>query len=408
MTPRKKLLFVDDDEKILAGLKRSLHHMRNEWDTTFALSGETALALMSGQAFDAIVTDLRMPEMNGMDLLSAVEKRHPLTIRIILSGQAEAGHISQAVSTAHQYLTKPIDAGVLISNISKTFAILDRVITDGLRSLISQFGSLPSIPAAYHRLMTEIESPDASIQKIGQIISEDISMTAKILHLVNSAFFSLQREVSDPKLAVTLLGLETVAALILSLEIFSQFENSQIFKFSIDKIWQHSVRTGAIARNIAEMEGLDDDQAVNAYTAGLLHDIGTVMMVANIPMKYAEVLAKSASESISRYEIEKQVFDATHAQVGAYLLALWGLPEPVIGAVAYHHEPELGSPEENLNTTGIVHVANSLEYMTAINRIDENMAMLNTAYLTKQGINDRIPVWQKASIDINISSGEVL
>ena len=195
---KKRILFVDDEPMVLNGLQRTLQKMRREWDMTFVGSGREALEVLGKKPIDVIVSDLRMPEMDGGRLLAEVKKQHPHVVRIVLSGQLDQEMTLKSVRLAHQSLSKPCDAEVLKHTLAKLFALREFLSDDSIKNIISQIESLPSMPAIYTEIVTEMQSDDPAIKKVGEIISKDISMTAKILQMVNSAFFGLFQKIKSP------------------------------------------------------------------------------------------------------------------------------------------------------------------------------------------------------------------
>ena len=392
---KRRILFVDDEKKILEALHRMLRGMRNEWEMRFAEGGSEALALFAKESFDVVVTDMRMPKMDGAELLSEIIKGYPNVVRIILSGHSDEELILKSVGPAHQYLSKPCDTETLKHTISRACALRDLLERDSLKEIVSKIHSLPSLPSLYSELMDALQSSDSSIQKIGQIVSKDIAMTAKILQLVNSAFFGVPRHISSPEQAVGLLGLDTVKALILTVGVFSSFQHTRVPGFRVDTLWSHCIATGAIAREIARAETLDKENTDNTFMAGLLHDVGQLIIAAEIPDQYGEVLKKLQNQPDSLYEIEHQTIGSSHAEVGAYLLGLWGFPDAIIEAVAFHHLP--GSCiAEGLVPLSIVHAADALEHnMNPPNRSMSQTAGMDQEYMEKSGLVEHLSAWQE-------------
>jgi HD-like signal output (HDOD) protein len=243
--------------------------------------------------------------------------------------------------------------------------------------------------------MEELRSPDASINKVGQIIVKDLGMTTKILQLVNSAFFGIPRHISSPEQAASLLGLDTVKALVLTLGVFSKFEKTKLPGFSIKKLWTHSIACGAYSKEIAKAENIENDVIDDAFMAGLLHDVGKLVLASSFSDKLIEVINLSRDPKLNFYESEYQILGTTHAEVGAYLLGLWGLPNPIIEAVAFHHRPH-NFPGENFNPLAAVHVANALEHEKNTTSADKNRnTRLDHEYLGKLGLNDHLDTWRE-------------
>jgi len=394
----KRILFVDDEPNLLAGLRRMLRPMREEWEMGFASGGEEALGFLANEPFDVVVSDMRMPGMDGAQLLSEVKQRYPQVVRIVLSGHSEKETVFRSVGPAHQYLAKPCDPRQLKDVISRACALRDLLSEDSLRNLVSQMSTIPSLPETYTEIVKELQSPEASIKEVGQIISKDVGMTAKVLQLVNSAFFGLRRHVSDPAQAASFLGVDTLKALVLSIQVFSHFDAVEIEGLCLDTLWTHSVMTGALAKRIAAVEDVPEELRDHAFLAGLLHDAGKLIIAANLAEPYSKILAAVEHERLAFAEAERRILTNTHAEVGAYLLGLWGLADPIVEAVAFHHEPSRCMGEGFTPLTA-VHVADAL-YHESSRPGDAKVSVLDTEYLEQLGLADRLPAWRGRTADI--------
>jgi putative nucleotidyltransferase with HDIG domain len=336
---KKQIVFVDDDHNILEGLQRTLRPQQHEWDMEYVTSGDEALQIMDARPIDLIITDMRMPEMDGNDLLREVMRRHPSAIRMIFSGQADSELIMKTVGVAHQFISKPCDPETLRSIIQRALNLRTLLNDSSLKSAISEMDTLPSVPVLFLEMTEELQSPVASIRKVGEIIARDPGMTAKMLQLVNSSFFGIRRRISNPTEAVAYLGLDRVQHLFLAIHAFSQFIPPVTGSFSMELLWEHSISTAALAKAIAGAEGATKDISEDAFTAGLLHDIGKLMLACRLAGRYPKVIDRAKMKGIPLYIAEKEVLSITHAEVGAYLLGLWGLPDSIVEATAYHHNP---------------------------------------------------------------------
>jgi putative nucleotidyltransferase with HDIG domain len=353
-----RILFVDDEPNVLEGLRRMLYSLRNEWDMKFVSSGTEALRCLSAAPFDVLVTDVRMPGMNGIELLQEVIQRHPQVIRMVLSGTADIELTMQCVSLSHQYLLKPCDSQTLRGTLQRAFCLRVLLGNPALRGLVSQVQSLPSIPAIYGELVGALRSGDASPQVVGRIMAQDMAMTAKVLQLVNSAFFGLSREITNAVDAVVYLGMDTVRALVFTASAFSQFQLPGRCHFSIEELQKHSLAVGALARRIAKSMGLTPAAIDHAFVGGLLHDIGKLVLVSNYPEQYQEALRRTREGPVRISEAECGLFGTSHAEIGAYLLWLWGLPDPVAEILAMHHHPSRDADVPRAVVA--VHFANAL------------------------------------------------
>jgi HD-like signal output (HDOD) protein len=169
-------------------------------------------------------------------------------------------------------------------------------------------------------------------------------MAAKVLQMVNSPFFGRQMRVSDPAIAVQLLGLETIRGLVLSTHVFETFRRPARGALDIEQLWQHASTVGTIAGSLAEMEGGSPELVQDARTSGLLHDVGKLLLVATLPVVSMRVGERARLERRPLVEIEREEFGVTHAELGGYLLGLWGLPDPIVEATAWHHHPPSAAP----------------------------------------------------------------
>jgi HD-like signal output (HDOD) protein/CheY-like chemotaxis protein len=335
----KTLLFVDDEPKVLQGLQRQLRDMRGEWDMNFVEGGRQALDFMATHAVDIVVSDMMMPVMDGSQLLTEVAQKHPQTVRIVLSGHAEREAVLRLVGPAHQYLSKPCDADELRQAIARAFALRDLLGNERLKQLTTRIKTLPVLPALQNQLTQELRKESPSVERVGEIISRDIGMTVKLLQLVNSAFFGLPQPASNPTEAAIYLGLNTIRSLALSVGIFSQYDRKLCKSFSLDALARHSWTAGLMARRVAQMERQDARMTEHCFLSGMLHDVGELILASELQEEYASVIARATSENLPVWQVEREFFGATHADVGAYLLALWGLPNNIIEAVALHHKP---------------------------------------------------------------------
>jgi putative nucleotidyltransferase with HDIG domain len=393
---KKHILFVDDEKNILQGLERSLRGQRNAWKMEFVASGQAALQRLDEEHFDALVTDMRMPGMDGAQLLEQVSREHSELIRIILSGHSDDKMIIQSVGTAHQFLAKPCDIGSLKETLNRAFDLKAFLSEEKLQSVVTGLSKLPSKPQTYQAIMTKLRSPDVTLREVGAVIATDPSMTAKILQLVNSAFFGLGRRVSSTEEAATLLGLDTIKSLTLSFGIFSQFDQKLIKDcgFSIEALWQHSLAVAKLAKQIARSEKADKDTMDDCFLAGLLHDIGILILVQNYSEDYARVRTLVDHHVGDLYQMENQVFGTTHSAVGAFLLGIWGLAAPVVEGVAFHHQPAI-SIANNFCPLTAVHAA---EVLTCQEDESEDHSVyacqeVDQAYLERIGLKDRYGRW---------------
>jgi HD-like signal output (HDOD) protein len=388
----KKVLFVDDDPGVIHGLKRMMRSLRNEWQMDFVLSGQEALDKLAQSSFDVIISDMRMPGMNGAELLTRVREKYPHMVRIILSGYSEQDLLLKAVRPAHQFLSKPCSPDTLKATVKRISDLHDILHSEKIRNVISQADSLPSQPNLYSAIMAKLQDEDVSIKDVALIIQKDVGMTAEILKLVNSSFFGFFKNISSPVQACTLLGLNTVKTLVLSIEIFSMLQARDDIGFSFQDLWDHSILTGVFAKHIAKE--ITDDAAFieQAFMAGFLHDIGILVLASKLPEKYKKVLELARQNQISIWDAEYEILDSAHPEVGAYLLGLWGFADNIIEAIAKHHQPQVFGDEPKSLIT-VLHAADA--FARKLQKSDQNLilAKFDIKYYTDLDLIDQSKKW---------------
>lgn len=386
----KQILFVDDEVNVLQGLGRMLRVMRHEWEMTFLDDPRQALDLIESKSFDALVIDIRMPRMDGADILSRAREAKPGMARIVLSGHAEREAAMRSVGLAHQFLAKPCDADTLRTTVARACELRQLLIEAGLADTVCQLGKLPSLPRLYQAITEEMNREDASLKRIAGIIARDVAMTAKVLQLVNSAFFGLGRRVASMEQAVSYLGIEVIRSLVVSQAAFASFESSDLAFYQT--LWQHSTMTGMLAKAIVEGESDDSTLQGEALQAGMLHDIGALVLAARMPEKYREVRKVAESGSGQLVLREDEVFGCDHARVGAYLMGLWGLSDRIVEAIAYHDYPSKCSYRQFSPLTA-VHAASALT-LEAVGQTDLE-TRLDIDYLASIGCADKVDQWRE-------------
>lgn len=406
----KKIIFVDDDPSILQGLERMFWEYEDEWETVYTSSGEEALNVLSAKEFDVIVSDIRMPGMTGVELLSQVEQTYPSMVRIILSGHSEEETIIKSIQTAHQFLSKPCPSEKIIDTINNAFKIREIATSGAITDVISRIETLPSMPALYQSILEEIKSSDASLRKIGETISKDVGMSAKILKMVNSSFFGLSRHISNPSEAVCYLGLETIKTIVLSTKIFEEAHFSDIPIEFLEELWAHSLRTGIISQKIAQSFRASKEVIDASFMGGMLHDVGRLIFYSNFADEYFRIFPLVNVHKITVYEAEVQVFGTSHAEVGAYLMGLWGLPDSLVSAITYHHHPD-ESTDTHFCPLTAVHIADALEHKIKPFMRTSEILSLNTHslglqedYMKKLKLAPYLQQWKELSLTVGGST----
>lgn len=332
----KRLLFVDDEPALLEGLRGRLRSHRSRWDMVFVDSGAHALAELELNPFDVVVSDMRMPGMDGAELLAAVADRWPATIRIVLSGHAEEQQSARLLCIAHQYLSKPCTAQQLENVIDRCVQLHELLAEPGLRGVVGGVKKLPALPLVFARLSTAIADPHACIKDVADAVTADPAIAAKVLQMVNSSFFRLARRISRIDQAVNYLGFAAIRNIVMSVEVFSQWHSDAALpEFAPERLQARAQQVAAAAWALTRGTPIADD----ALLAGLLHKIGYWVLLQECPQDVVRAVVMARAESIPLPVAERHVIGASHAEIGAYLLGLWGLPYSVVEAVAFQHAP---------------------------------------------------------------------
>lgn len=338
---RRRVLFVDDDTLILEGLKDALYPHRHSWQMTFVSCPQQALQLLEHDPHDVVVSDLRMPTMDGATLLERVRARCPQTVRIVLSGHGEMRLIARAAAIAHRMVAKPCDSSELAHVINSSCAAQTHATPTERKGGLLAKAALPAAPHLYAELTALLATNDATILDAAQIIQNDMGMAAKVLQLANSAYFGRRQPVANITQAVAYLGLEQLRALTLHTAVFREFTPAQdIPGISLAALERHGTAVAVLARALA----LPGPAREEAFSAGLLADVGLLILASHHPDELAEIDALATARRLPLHTVERDIYDATHADFGAHLLALWGLPQPITDAVAHHHTPATINP----------------------------------------------------------------
>lgn len=334
---KKRILFVDDIRHVLNSLRLSLRGLHDEWDMVFALGGEEAAGLLQRSQFDLLVTDMRMPGIDGSQLLALAHRDHPSMGRVILSGYAEEDCVLKNISLAHQYLSKPCTTQELVSTISNALSQDDALKNTRMKEVVSNLQSLPALPAVYRELAAALENNDTSWKEVCAILNKDMALVATVLRVANCAFFGLGGKVASLDHAVKLLGTQTLRTLVLSTHLFSIFNQKTMPVFSVSRLWNHSIRVAGFARLIATKEALPANSREDCAIAGMLHDIGKVILSVVIPDDFRKVIDTVQHENCAVHEAEMRHLGVTHAEIGAYLMGIWGFGQAQREAVRLHH-----------------------------------------------------------------------
>ncbi len=339
----KKIIFVDDDQNILRGLRRVLRFLNGEWEVFYAASGREALSILGEYDIDIIVSDYRMPEMNGYELLTQVQKEYPQVVRAMLTGQPDKETYTDSIQTCHYFLWKPLNIDEFKLLLTKLTQLDSLIENPYLKKRLCGMTSLPTLPEVYRNLVRLLSDPDGDYEAIVAMIHNDVALSAQVLKIVNSSCYGLIRKIALLDEAVQYIGVNTLRSMVLAHHIFQEglpvAEN-----FNMHELWQHSLLTAQFSEALV---GDCNDKNLEAMASfgGLLHDVGKLILVHSFPESYAKIEQLVVDDGCDQLEAEVRILGANHATIGAYLLSLWGLPEAIVLSALNHHQQQCPSSE---------------------------------------------------------------
>ncbi len=386
----RRILFIDDEAHVLEGIKRLFRPMRAHWHADYETDPRRALARIESEPYDVIVSDMKMPGLSGVDVLRHAQKHAPNAVRIGLSGYAEAELALEAAAVAHQFFAKPCEIRDLLEAASQVTALAERLRGNEMLVRVTAGSSLPSLPDLYQEIMREASSPTGSLQRVGEIIQRDVAMSAKILSIVNSPFFGLSNQSTSPAQAAALIGFEGLRSIVLTAGVFEAYED----KIDVDvlsALMNRSIDASRIAGEVAALLGMGKQRIERCRLAAMLHDIGKLTLYANASHAARMVEAMVRSGVYDEPQAEQELFGCSHADVGAYLLSLWGFANEIVQAAAFHHDPSRAAPHSEPQPLTVVHIASALTACCGRGR----STPIDRGYLASFGISTEDRRWQQ-------------
>ena len=389
-----KILFVDDDRNILDSFRATMHGLRREWKSRFASTGQEALGLLSKAEFDIVITDMKMPDMDGCKLMSSVADMQPDTIRITLSGHSDMQSLLKSAKHTHQFLSKPCNTEVLIGTIRRMMDLRPVLTDHKVRGIVTGLDTLPVLPDLYIEITHELNKPEPNLQKLGELVKKDPGISTTLLKVVNSSFFGFYGSVSCPARATILLGTDVLKGLVLGVNFLQELDTDILGPYSIEKLWEHCLQTGYLSKEICSLMDKDEKTVTDCFVGGLLHDIGKFVFITEMNKKYQEVLEHVREFGGPVIDVEKKILGVSHAEVGAYLLGLWGFNEEIVKMVYYHHS--LDNCAETFTPTHAIHAANVLQHELIPHTKGYIFTEFNADKLASAGLLKHITDWRAA------------
>lgn len=391
-----RILLVDDEERIQRALARRLVGYSPNWEVITATSGIDALKMLEEQPVDLVVSDLQMPLMDGGIFLSKVRELYPQTIRFALSGHAQQKLMLKAISLAHQYFSKPCDSMILAKAIESALSDADRMGEAQIREILVRINQFAPMSEIFKQLEQKLQDSSASLSDISDIIVQDPAITAKVLQVANSSFFGAGQKISVLEEAVGMLGVDSIRSLIAVFTVLEEAVQQPYSSEIANRVWKHSLEVSHMAQEIAHthLKRTDLDGAIS--TLAILHDLGVWLLADQYQEKYELVINSARANETPMWFAEKNEFGVSHAEVGAMLFNLWGLPESLVEMVLFHHQPSLANSSVPAEIFACVHIADILDqgYHSAseshccISKLDKD-------YLEKLNLPTECSYWQE-------------
>lgn len=335
-----KILLVDDEIRLIDGLRRAIRLERPEWQVFTADSGAGALEHMKAHLFDVLVTDMVMPGMDGAALLKEAHRLEPRMIRVVLSGQTLRERFEACEGLIHRFLPKPLDPDVLLAALDHLVLDEDQPRVRRARDLVAGLKSIPCMPRLHQEILDLLKGPDPDLASLYRVVGADPGMASKILKLANSSFFSPTKAITDISAAIEMLGADSMRVAILSHATLTTVKSLAPQGLHLGRIWQHCTTVASAARFLAGKFSEDRAHLETCYAAGLLHDIGVIVLATTPGTDYRAVLHHARAQQVPLFAAEEEHFGTDHAEVGAALLRLWGLSRDLCEVVRKHHTPQ--------------------------------------------------------------------
>jgi HD-like signal output (HDOD) protein len=389
-----RVLFVGGDALWFDQIKRDLICLQPHWLSLHTTGIAAVARLLAEQPAQAVVVDGRVP--GARELIGHLKKAGDQILLMLRCDMSDPYVVESLKGLGVPMVTSHGDATRIVGSLLRNGRLRDWTTDPAMQRLLPQIRKLPATPDLYARVSQELSSPNGSLDTVARLICQDPVMSAKLLQIANSALFAASREINDMIETVMILGSERIKSLILLGGVFSQYSDAKVSAASIQSLLAHSIQVGGYARAIALNETKSSRTAEAAFTAGVLHDVGKLILAGNLPEQFAKARALAGEGKFSTHDAEMEVFGVSHGRFGACLLAAWGLPLPILEAVAWHHEP-LQSADTGFSLLAAVHAANVFAHQAAPQGkpgVHEPPADVNQEYLDAIGLRCCCDRWR--------------
>jgi HD-like signal output (HDOD) protein len=391
----RRLLFVGGGASWFEEFEKQFANLQPTWLCVHVAEVSQPTTDLSPALFDALVLNANLE--SRAEMIEGSGQKFPRAVRIVLSGEESRPSDSAASNSPELWFaSQQLNPAALAETIERALRVQLWLSDPAIRKLLPLLRKLPTVPKLHAQVAQELQSPDGSLETASQFVRRDPAMAAKFLQVANSALFAPAYPLTDPGEAVMFLGSERSRGIIFAAGVFSQFDAVRCFGFSPEQVWSYSLQVASLARGIALVETEDPKLAELCFTAGLLHDIGRLVLAANLPEMYATISQLQINKGLSLPDAELANLGTTHGELGGCLLGTWSLPGALLDAVAWHHCPSRSS-DKAFSVLTAVHVAHVLaQEASSRDRATPAADHLDRAYLTAVGVGRRLAFWRQA------------
>ena len=391
--PETDILFVHSDGAVRKRIQDCFKRPPDGWSVHCAANANDALRLLARLPVDLIVAEEEMRHQGATLLLEVVSTRFPSLVRAAFTEGTAADRDLVHSPLVHFFLSLSQDPAQWQEALTRACNARLDLHSEQVKAVVGGLGTLPVLPQVYLEF-ERVAEEGGGAQDLAEVVSQDAAIAGKLLQLVNSACFGLSREIHSSSEAIAFLGVNRVKSLILSNGLFDQLGAPTLGEFSQDSLWKHAATTSELAGRLGAKVGLDKADLDAAFTAGVLHDLGRLIFLSRQSSQFREAIETAEMEGSTLESMERIVLGATHAEVGAYLLSLWGLPDSIVQAVKFHHEPSRSGTTERTPLLA-VHLANAFAGEKEGGTHRQNL--LDEAYLEALGVSDERDSWSEAA-----------
>lgn len=395
MSDIKKVVIIKGDATRSDRVRSLLGDGADKWSPVFVDNVDEALQVLKqgGADVSAMVAEPEQWTSKNSILLDELKVKHPsvapLSFSVVPQRPAQKEKVAQTTAKANplETVASATDPGHLRVMLDRTHALHKLLTNEDVRELVSAVDQLPSLPTTHLALMQAAARPNSTVQEITDIIQSDPAMSVKVLQLVNSSLFGQSSRVSSVSQAVSILGVGLLKGLTASAHVFSALDASSTKVLSVERSQLYAMRVARIAQAMASTKQRQDE----AFTAGLLHNIGEIVLAVKRPDEFFDVIQRCAETNEWRISVERELLGVTHPEVGAQLLTNWGIPFPIVEVAAFHHEPRRVAGGD-VEVLAVVHTADALAGILTCGDPED---MLDVQFLERAGLVQNLPRWRQ-------------